>query len=220
MGGLQRRSIATCIILSFVTCAIYEYYWLYKLAEDINYIKGDPNATTPGMVLVLSIVTCGIYLIYWVYKAGETVDNARMNMGMAPGSKAVLYLVLTIFGLGLVAIALLQNDINEFADNGLTGGSGADTRFGGYGQGGYNQGGYNQGGYNQGGYNQGGYNPGGYNPGGYDQGQSGYGGQGSAPGGDPYKAQNSYLEKPESPFTQYTPDDKGNNPFENPSDQK
>ena len=131
MSYLQRRSIGICILLSIVTCGIYMYYWVYKLAEDVNYIRNDPNATSPGMVLLLTILTCGIYFIYWLYKAGETVDTIRVQQGMAPSSKAIMYLLLSIFGLSIVAMALLQGDLNEMAD-GMNGGQG----YGGAGYGG------------------------------------------------------------------------------------
>ena len=131
MSYLQRRSIGICILLSIVTCGIYMYYWVYKLAEDVNYIRNDPNATSPGMVLLLTILTCGIYFIYWLYKAGETVDTIRVQQGMAPSSKAVMYLLLSVFGLSIVAMALLQGDLNEMAD-GMNGGQG----YGGAGYGG------------------------------------------------------------------------------------
>ncbi len=138
MYRLQRKSIALYIILSIVTCGIFSIYWQYKLAEDVNYVKNDPNATSPALVVLFSIITCGIYYMYWMYKAGETVDAVRVQQGMMPGSKAVLYLVLSIFGLSIIAMALLQNDMNEMAD-GMNGMGGQ-----GYG-GGYNQPQYGQG---------------------------------------------------------------------------
>ena len=122
MYYLQRRSIALCIVLSLITCGIYGIYWMYKMAEDINYVRNDPNAMSPGLVVVLSIVTCGIYYIYWMYKAGETVDAVRIQQGMMPGSKAILYMILTLLGVGIVSQCLLQNDLNEMSDGMRTGG--------------------------------------------------------------------------------------------------
>ena len=204
---LQKRSIALCIVLSLVTCGIYTYYWMYKLAEDHNYLKNDPSSMSPGLVVVLSIVTCGIYYWYWLYKAGENVDYIRVQQGFMPGSKAILYLILGIFGLSIVSMALLQSDYNLMADgmNGYDDGSRGPGGYGGQGgyggNDGYNNGGYggqggygNQGGYggqngygSQDGYNNGGgygnqssYNNGGYGSGsGYSSGQGGYSGSGT-----------------------------------------
>ena len=102
MYFITKKNIAVCIILTFVTCGIYSIYWLYKMAEGVNAVKQDPNATSPGMVIVWSILTCGIYELFWLYKAGETIDSACMMQGRPAGNKAILYLLLSIFGLGIV----------------------------------------------------------------------------------------------------------------------
>lgn len=70
-GHIEQRNIALCIILSIITCGIYGLYWIYKLTEDVNTLKGDPNATSGGIVILLGIITCGIYMWYWLYKAGR-----------------------------------------------------------------------------------------------------------------------------------------------------
>lgn len=61
-GHIEQRNIALCIILSIITCGIYGLYWIYKLTEDVNTLKGDPNATSGGIVILLGIITCGIYM--------------------------------------------------------------------------------------------------------------------------------------------------------------
>lgn len=70
-GHIEQRNIALCIILSIITCGIYGLYWIYKLTEDVNTLKGDPNATSGGIVILLGIITCGIYMWYWLYKQGR-----------------------------------------------------------------------------------------------------------------------------------------------------
>lgn len=115
MSGLQERSIVTCIILSFVTCGIYGLYWMYALTEDTNHFATDPNPASGGMALLLSIVTCGIYSWYWMYKRGEYIDNYYTQRGLPPQSNSILYLVLSICGLGIVSYCLMQNEINKIA---------------------------------------------------------------------------------------------------------
>lgn len=107
------RNIATCVILSIVTCGIYGLYWFIKLTDEVNAASGDTNATSGGMALVLTLVTCGIYGYYWAYKMGERIDMIKANRGMPSGSNGVLYLVLQIFGLGIVAYCLMQNELNN-----------------------------------------------------------------------------------------------------------
>ena len=66
--------------------------------------------------IVLSIVTCGIYGIYWYYKMGKTLKAAGDKNGVAIEDNSVLYLILGIFGLGIVGYCLMQSDLNKMAD--------------------------------------------------------------------------------------------------------
>jgi hypothetical protein len=112
---IQRRSVATCIVLSIITCGIYALYWLYCLANDVNTVTRDPNALNGGMVLLLSIVTCSIYLLYWMYVSGQKIDQVKASRGIPSGSTGILYLLLTFFGLGIIAYALMQDELNKLA---------------------------------------------------------------------------------------------------------
>ena len=115
MSGVQIRSIATCIILSIITCGIYAIIWFINLTDDTNRLSQEPSPTTGGTAFLLSIITCGIYSLYWAYKQGERLERVRASRGLAPGSLPVLYLVLSVFGLNIVAYALMQNEINTLA---------------------------------------------------------------------------------------------------------
>ena len=109
---IKQRSIATCIILSLVTCGIYGLVWFISLTDDTNQLTGAPYASG-GKALLYTLLTCGIYGFFWVYKLGEKVDNMKQKMGKPASNSAVLYLVLTLFGLGIVAYCLAQSEINE-----------------------------------------------------------------------------------------------------------
>lgn len=110
----MKRSLATCIILSILTCGLYGLYWLYKMADDFHEL--NPDMASGGTVLLLSIVTCGIYGWFWIYKAGQTIDDIRASKGLAPGSKSILCLVLAVLGLGLISYCILQDDLNSIAE--------------------------------------------------------------------------------------------------------
>lgn len=112
---IQRKSIGLCIVLSIVTCGIYSLYWLYCMAEDVNLVTARPNAPSGGLVLLLTIVTCNIYGLYWLYRAGDDLDRQRVSQGQLPGHLGILYLLLAVFGFGIISYALLQSEINEYA---------------------------------------------------------------------------------------------------------
>lgn len=112
---IERRNIAVCIVLTLVTCGIYGIYWIVCLTNDVNTVSGDVNGTSGGMVVLLTIVTCGIYGIYWAYKQGENLDFTKNNRGIPSSNSGVLYLILQIFGFGIIAYALMQNELNKLA---------------------------------------------------------------------------------------------------------
>lgn len=113
--NIQKREIVVAIILSIVTCGIYSIYWMYKITEEVDAYSGD-NSTQPGTAILLTIVTCGIYMFYWMYKMGKLTFTAKQRYGMMGNDNSVLYLVLSIVGLSLVSLCLIQNEINEITD--------------------------------------------------------------------------------------------------------
>ena len=105
---LTKRSIASCIILSLVTCGIYSIFWWINLHND--FAKANNENANGGMVVLLSIVTCGIYALVWTYQMGKNIEKAGGK------NEGVLYLILTLFGLGIIAFALMQSQENDLCD--------------------------------------------------------------------------------------------------------
>ncbi len=70
MSNLRERNIAMVIILSLVTCGIYNIYLYFALATEIKNegIKYGENLTSPIVAVLLSIVTCGIYALFYIHK--------------------------------------------------------------------------------------------------------------------------------------------------------
>ena len=104
LAGIKKRSI--------VTCGIYGIYWFVCLTNDMNRASGNDNDTSGGKALLFSLITCGIYEIYWAYRLGVKRDQ----LADENGSSGILYLVLSIFGLGIVAYCLAQDAINKAVD--------------------------------------------------------------------------------------------------------
>ena len=114
--AIQKRNLALYILLSFVTCGIFGIYWFYVMNEDTNKVSGHPEAMNGAMVILLTFITCGIYSFFWLYNMGTRIDEAKARRGMPGGSSGTLYLILGIFGLGLVSEILLQNELNNLAE--------------------------------------------------------------------------------------------------------
>jgi hypothetical protein len=112
---MEKRNIAVCIILSLVTCGIYGLVWFVQMTDDVANASDD-HSISGGMALLLTIITCGLYQIYWAYKMGKLVAQAQENYGQSGNDNSTLYLILQIFGLGIVNYCLIQSDLNQLAD--------------------------------------------------------------------------------------------------------
>ncbi len=69
-----------------------------------------------GKALLFTIITCGIYSYYWAYLMGKAIMQAKSKKGLPADDNSVLYLILQIFGLGIVNWCLIQNDLNAISD--------------------------------------------------------------------------------------------------------
>lgn len=110
---IKEKSIALCIILSIVTCGIYGIYWFVCLTNDVNYVSGE-EGTSGGLAFLFTLITCGIYGLYWAYKMGDKLDIAKQKRGIPASNGGILYLILFMFG-GIIAYALIQNELNKLA---------------------------------------------------------------------------------------------------------
>lgn len=99
---------------SFITCGIYGIIWFVNLTDDTNTVSNQ-QGTTGIVAFLLTIVTCHIYGLYWNYKQGEKIDAAKNERGIPSSNSAILYLLLSLFGLDIIAWALMQDSLNKLA---------------------------------------------------------------------------------------------------------
>lgn len=110
--GIEKRNLVVAIILSLVTCGIYSIYWFIKLNDEMNIVTGNEKDISGGLAFLLSLVTCDIYGYYWAYKMGEKRDSLSQGSSYS----GVIYLLLFLFGFGIIAYALMQDAINKAID--------------------------------------------------------------------------------------------------------
>ena len=79
----------------------------------MNALAEVEAPTSGGTAFLLTLITCNIYGFYWAYKQGEKLDAASSAKGQPSSNSGVLYLILQFVGLGVVAYALMQNEINK-----------------------------------------------------------------------------------------------------------
>lgn len=113
---ISKRDLVLNIILTIVTCGIWGIIWEVQIADDIKLLTGEEGLVSGIVLVLLSLVTCGIYFIFWVYNAANKLELVKAGYGLPTESKGLVYVVLSIFGFSIVALALMQNDLNTVAD--------------------------------------------------------------------------------------------------------
>ncbi|MBQ4092872.1 MAG: DUF4234 domain-containing protein [Firmicutes bacterium] len=107
--------IVKLIILSIVTLGIYVYIWIYKTTRYLDNVLNRQGSFSPGVEVVLCLFV-PFYFIYWVYKQTKATEDAhRMRGNLSNSDLAIINLILCIVGFGIVAYALLQDQINKLA---------------------------------------------------------------------------------------------------------
>ncbi len=111
---IKERNFVVCILLSLITCGLYGIYWYITLTDDASRANNDPNFTGVKAFL-FTLITCGIYGIYWNYKIGKEMYEANQKAGINANDNSILYLILSIFGLGIITYCIVQNELNNIA---------------------------------------------------------------------------------------------------------
>lgn len=114
ISRVEKRDIVVTLLLSFITCGIYGIVWFVLLTNDCAKASGD-DSMSGGTSLLLTLITCGIYYIYWAYQMGKKIAIAQEKRNLNVTDNSVLYLILTIFGFGLVTEILIQSELNNLA---------------------------------------------------------------------------------------------------------
>jgi hypothetical protein len=110
------KSIPASVILTFVTCGVYNLHWQYRQMLSVNeMIDEDKYHFLPW--LLLTLVTCGIWHIYHEYRMSEDIAKA---MGRDVNSDGLIAVLLSLFGFSFVVDAIQQSHINShFGDDRL-----------------------------------------------------------------------------------------------------
>ena len=114
LGGPARRimtnrGLIKYILFTVLTLGIYGYYFVYKMAQDMNTMCADDDQKTGGLIafILLNIVTLGIYGIYWWYRIANRVYLNAPRYGIAVAEKGSSFLLWYLLGVLTFGIAAL-----------------------------------------------------------------------------------------------------------------
>lgn len=113
MTNLRERSIIVVILLSIVTCGIYNIFLYFALATEVKNegIKYGENLTEPIVAFLLTIVTCGIYGFYYVYKQGAILKKIGTVNNVSIVDPILPLLLTLLWGLGILVNAYSASEL-------------------------------------------------------------------------------------------------------------
>jgi hypothetical protein len=104
------RSIPFDLIVTLLTCGLFNLVVQYRQMRAVNAMLGvERYRFLPWLLFCL--LTCGLYHLYHEYK--KSFDISRVS-GDGQPTEAVVALLLTVFGLHIVADAIQQTHINRY----------------------------------------------------------------------------------------------------------
>ena len=109
----KKKNIALSIILSLVTFGIYPIIWQYHLIQNVRTLKGSYSG---GVTELLCCMFVPFYSLYWWFSRGEYVKTVCKHYNYSVMGSGILYLLLGLFGFGIVSYAIMQRDFNNIPD--------------------------------------------------------------------------------------------------------
>lgn len=115
---LQQYNMNTglSLLLTLVTCGIYNLYWNYMQMEICNRLLGREEF---GFLrwIILSILTCGIYHLIYQYKMGSAITEIQFKNNLhVTKDLPMLSLLAAIFGFSILADCIHQVEINKIIE--------------------------------------------------------------------------------------------------------
>ena len=109
---LEDKSIALCIVLTFVTSGIYGIFWIYSIMRKIKLLNNEEPDVVGELLLYIFVP---FYSLYWIFSRSQKLHIGADKNGMRIPDNSVMYLVIALFGLMVVSLALIQDSLNNIA---------------------------------------------------------------------------------------------------------
>lgn len=111
---LSKRSVASVIIFSIITCGIYAIWWVYVTCSALQQ-QGGKTAIPPILttLLILFFPAAGGALLG--LDADDNINLIKARYGMPCTDNKLIWIILGLV-IPIVLIGLIQNEINTMID--------------------------------------------------------------------------------------------------------
>lgn len=111
---LEKRSVATVVIFSLLTCGIYMVYWTYVTCQALQQ-QGKKTALPVILTTLMMLFYSSIGGVLLAIDADDNINAIKIAHGMPGADNKILWILLGIF-IPIVTVALVQNEINSMID--------------------------------------------------------------------------------------------------------
>ena len=108
----EKRDPIMALVLSIVTCGIYQIVWLFMVSNEINNASGEKKID-PLIFFLLGIL-CFPLIFVGMYKIDEALFDLNTRVGLPANKNFVLWLVLSLIGIGgFFMVYQVQEQLNK-----------------------------------------------------------------------------------------------------------
>ncbi len=104
-----KSNVGLSILFSVISLGFYAVDWQYQTIKNVKALKNETKGAVKEFLCCLFLP---FYGVYWWYKNGRTVRMAFDERNQTCSSNETTYLILSLFGLYIVCLALMQSDFN------------------------------------------------------------------------------------------------------------
>ena len=106
-------SIPVYLILTLITCGLFNLYWNYLQMEACNTLLNRVEFKFSHWI-IFTLITCGIYHIFYQYKMGSAIVEIQKNMDKTVAEYLpVISCLVTLFGLSIIVDCIHQYELNK-----------------------------------------------------------------------------------------------------------
>lgn len=108
LGSTFIASIVADLIFTLLTCGLYNIFIQSRQIRALNFMLGIKKYSF-GTWALFSLLTCGLYHVYHEYIMCQDIEKITGRTTQLP----LACLLLSLFGMSIVADAIQQNEINR-----------------------------------------------------------------------------------------------------------
>ena len=111
-----KSNIAKDIIVTILTCGLYNLFWKYRQMQIPTFIEGEERFSCLKWFIFI-ILTCGLYNFYHEYLMGCEIVILQEKCGVSRNEGLpAISIILCVIALGIITDAIQQKEINMIID--------------------------------------------------------------------------------------------------------